>query len=79
MKVIESIINVEEQTSLDLLFIMDITLSMEPYLDQAKENVINIINRIPLECPGIDINLGFIGYRDEPDFKDYVDIDFTQN
>ena len=59
---------------------MDITGSMEPYLEQAKENIINIINKILIECPGIDINLGFIGYRDilQTNNKDYVNIEFTK-
>ena len=76
-----NIVDVEEKTSLDLLFVMDITGSMQDYLEQAKQNVINMINRIIEECPGIDINLGFIGYRDiiETNNKDYVDIDFTKD
>ena len=75
-----SIINVEEKTSLDLLFVMDITGSMGPYLEEAKKNIINIINKILIECPGIDINLGFIGYRDilQTNNKDYVNIEFTK-
>ena len=73
-----SIINVEEKTSLDLLFVMDITGSMKNYLEQAKKNVIDIINRILNECPGIDINLGYIGYKDFLDINDYVNIDFTK-
>ena len=74
-------INVEAKTSLDLLFIMDITGSMNNYLEEAKNNLINIINRIISECPGIDINLGFIGYRDIKEFSigDYSDVDFTRN
>jgi hypothetical protein len=73
--------NVEEKTSLDLLFVMDITGSMGFYIEQAKENVLEIINRIITECPGIDINLGFIGYRDieELETGNYIDINFTKN
>ena len=75
------LVNVEKKTSLDLLFIMDITGSMGPYIEQAKNNIINIMNRIPMECPGININLGFIGYRDiyEINMNDIVNIDFSQN
>ena len=43
---------------------MDITGSMNPYLEEVKRNILAIINGIIAECPGIDINLGFIGYRD---------------
>ena len=76
-----SLINVEEKTSLDLLFVMDITGSMGYYIEEAKENVLEIINRIITECPGIDINLGFIGYRDiyELEYGFYTDVNFTQN
>jgi len=69
--------NVEVATSLDLLFIMDITGSMTPYINDAKNNILSIINRIIDECPGIDINLGFIGYREY--YENYTDINFTQN
>ena len=82
IKTIETIIdNVVEKTSLDLLFVMDITGSMGPYLSQAKQNILNIINKIIIECPGIDINLGFIGYRDikEHNRGNYINIGFTQN
>ena len=71
------IVNVEISTSLDLLFIMDITGSMGSYLEKTKSNILAIINGIITECPGIDINLGFIGYRDY--YESYIDIDFTQD
>ena len=74
-------INVQEETSLDLMFIMDLTGSMDPFIEKAKENVLNIINRIVIECPGIDVYLSFIGYRDVDDISagDYTIIDFTKN
>ena len=71
-------VNVETSTSLDLLFIVDITGSMQPYINEVKENLINIINGIIKECPGIDINIGFIGYKDFPDINTY-NIDFTKD
>ena len=81
IEVLITIINIEVKTSLDLLFVMDITGSMKPFLEQAKKNIINIMNKIILECPGIDINCGFIGYRDvwEINQNNYVNIDFTKN
>jgi len=77
----ETTLNVQEETSLDLMFIMDLTGSMRYFIEQAKENVINIINRIVAECPGIDVYLSFIGYRDVGDISagDYTIIDFTKN
>ena len=69
------------QTSLDLLFIMDITGSMGQYLEIAKQKLIGIMNIIKNECIGIDINLGFIGYKDVAEIlkKDYLDKDFTKD
>jgi len=64
-----------------MLFIMDLTGSMGPYINEAKSNLIDIMNKIIDQSPGIDINLGFIGYRDIPaeGGGEYIDIDFTQN
>ena len=56
---------------------MDITGSMKNYLEEVKQNILSIINGIIENCPGIDINLGFIGYRDFD--EEYIDIDFTQD
>ena len=74
---------VEEKTSLDLLFIMDLSCSMNPYYDQAKNNIINIMNRITFENPGINVSVGFIGYIDIDVYGNpvgnYVNIDFTLN
>ena len=59
---------------------MDMTGSMGGYIEQAKANVINIMDRIINECPGIDINLGFIGYRDiEDGINMYININFTKD
>ena len=66
-----------QKTSLDLLFIMDLTGSMGPYLNETKENLMYIINEIIYQSPGISINLGFIGYRDVGEV--YHAFDFTQN
>ena len=71
---------IKKQTRLDLLFIMDITNSMDLYLDQAKVSICNMIEEIINNCPGIDIYLGFIGYKDftDLDFGDeYVNLQFT--
>ena len=35
---------VETSTSLDLLFIMDVTVSMEPYIDKVKTDLINLLD-----------------------------------
>ena len=68
---------------LDLLLIIDTTKSMEPYVNEVKKNVIEIIDKIDERFPVIDIRLGFIGYKDfidldkNPDI--YTNIDLTTN
>ena len=49
---------------LDLLFIMDNTGSMEGYFDILKKNLIDIIDKIKEKAPQIEINFGYIGYKD---------------
>ena len=76
------VIEIINQTRLDLLFIMDITNSMDIYLDQAKTDILEMIKKIREQCAGIDIFLGFIGYRDftDLDFGDeYTNLEFTEN
>ena len=54
--------------SLDLVFIMDITGSMEKFVDFTKEKINSIINKIKEETTVI-VRLGFVGYRDYLDNK----------
>ena len=59
---------IDKNITLDLVFIMDITLSMENYLEFAKTKILSIIDKIT-EDNNMQVKLGFIGYRD------YVDTD----
>ena len=54
--------------SLDLVFIMDITGSMEKFVNFTKEKIMFIINKITEESTVI-VRLGFMGYRDDLDVK----------
>ena len=68
------------QSRLDLLFIMDITNSMDYYLDEAKNGILAMIKKIQIECPGSEIFLGFIGYKDFNDLdfgEEYINLEFT--
>ena len=60
---------INETVTLDLAFIMDITGSMETYLDFVKEKILIIINRITKDS-NVQVKLGFVGYRDYLDTKD---------
>lgn len=72
----------EKETSLDLLFLMDITGSIELYLNQIKIKLLDIIENIKNKIgEQVDINLAFIGYKDIVEIyaKDYIDEDFTSD
>ena len=56
--------------TLDLSFIMDITGSMDTYLNFAKEKTLKIIDKITKDS-NVSVNLGFVGYRDYFDSKKY--------
>ena len=79
-KIVEDLNNIKLQTRLDLLFIMDITNSMDIYLNQVKSGIYEMISAIKKECAGIEIYLGFIGYRDFSDLdfgEEYINLEFT--
>ena len=74
--------DVRNQTRMDLLFIMDITNSMDFYLNQVKKYILSMISTIQIDCAGSEIYLGFIGYKDfiDLDFGDqYINLEFTTN
>jgi hypothetical protein len=50
---------------LDLVFAMDCTGSMGPYINSAKENIHTIIEQI-VATETSDIHLAFVEYRDHP-------------
>ena len=59
---------------------MDITNSMDDYLNQVKTDILEMISTIKKDCAGIDIFLGFIGYRDFMDLDlggEYINLEFT--
>ena len=84
------IINSKEQyeelifkgTSIDIMFIMDLTGSMGSYLSETKRNIKKITEEISEHNPGSKIRLGFVGYRDyetKEEKRKYEIIDFTEN
>ena len=72
-----------KDTTLDIMFIMDITGSMGMWLKEAKENVTNIIDEIFENNPGSQIRVSFVGYRDFTEMNElqghYVSLDFTKD
>lgn len=68
--------------TLDLLFIMDITESMQDLLDETRYSIKYILDKIKQDSPGIDVRLAYEGYRDFEDLKQgerYYTIDFQDN
>jgi len=71
---------IKDQNRLDLLFILDISNGMDDYLDQVRNNILRMISTIEEECAGIEIYLGFVGYRDFNDLDlgdEYINLEFT--
>ena len=59
---------------------MDITNSMDSYLDQVKKRFLNIHKQITKGCAGIEIFLGFVGFRDFGDIdfgEQYINLELT--
>jgi Mg-chelatase subunit ChlD len=53
-------------TNIDLVFVMDCTGSMGPYIDSTKENIKKIITQIKQKGNCEIIKFGLIAYRDHP-------------
>ena len=71
-----------QNTNLDLMFIMDLTGSMNIWLNEAKKNITNIIEEITQNNPGSKIRVSFIGYRDyetADETREYFIKEFTEN
>jgi hypothetical protein len=56
----------KENKSLDLVFCLDCTGSMGPYIDKAKESIKSIISKIIEKSGCDDILFGLVAYRDHP-------------
>jgi len=54
----------QKKETLDLMFIMDCTGSMQSWINATKNELFNIIDTIRTEYPFIDIRVSFVGYRD---------------
>jgi len=81
-EITEDINKIKAQARLDLLLILDITNDMNSYLDQVKKDILKMVSTIQKECAGIEIYLGFVGYKDFNDLdfgEKYVNLDFTND
>lgn len=69
-----------KKMEIDIVFVMDLTGSMEPYLRMTIESVQDIARLVTMEVKE-KVNFGFIGYRDNPSVvrgMEFASKDFTQ-
>ncbi|KAK6497312.1 hypothetical protein TWF506_004785 [Arthrobotrys conoides] len=70
----------KEAYSTDLLFLIDTTGSMQPYIEAVKKNVKGIINDISTEFQrDADIRIAVVGYKDHSDEMNIQFLDFTSS
>ena len=71
-----------KDTSIDIIFIMDLTGLLGAFLFEAKHNIKTITEEISEMNPGAKIRLSFIGYRDfesKEEERIYEIIEFSEN
>lgn len=49
---------------LDLCLLMDITSSMQVWIERSKDTLKEIINNVKLSNPELEVRVCFVGYRD---------------
>ena len=76
-KDITRIYDVKSLTSVDMLFIIDISDTNQPYVNTIKTDLINIIENISSICQDVTMNIGLVEYRYSD--EKYLNIDFTEN
>lgn len=65
--------------TLQVCFLLDCTASMQPWIDAAKDKIVDTLESIREKYPDYQISAAFIGYRDFHDREQFIRIDFTQN
>ena len=66
---------------LDLMFIMDCTESMSPWIDKCRNSIFDILENVKIENPECTIRMSFVGYRDLDYIKEdqFKILDFTSD
>ncbi len=54
-----------KELGIDIVFVMDMTLSMQPYIDRTKMAIVEIAHRIKQSNIKQKIRFGLVGYRDD--------------
>lgn len=58
--------------TLDLMFIMDCTYSMSPWIKECKQSILGILENIKRENPHCSVRMSFVGYRDIDESTDVL-------
>ena len=66
------------EVTADIVFIVDFTGSMSPYMDAVKRELVSIINTLKQSTGVGKIRVAFIGYRDFGDTDRIVQVDFKE-
>ncbi|KAJ3214523.1 hypothetical protein HDU67_001547 [Dinochytrium kinnereticum] len=61
----------------DIVFLMDVTGSMQKHIDNARETLKEIMKRVKDEITTFEPRVAFVGYRDYKDEQRFVVMDFT--
>lgn len=62
-----------------MCFVLDCTASMQPWIDAAKDKIVDTLDSIRQRYPESQIWAAFIGYRDFHDRNQFIRINFTKN
>ncbi len=62
----ETLTAVPDETEVDIVFVMDMTGSMQPYMDRVKDGVASVAAALE-ESGDLDFRFGLVGYRDSTD------------
>mmetsp|Transcript_41174 Transcript_41174/g.43066 ORF Transcript_41174/g.43066 Transcript_41174/m.43066 type:complete len:800 (-) Transcript_41174:61-2460(-) len=72
-----------KKANLDLMFLVDVTGSMQSWINTVKERLKNIISFVVSNNPYSKVRISFVGYRDHCDKKASYNLfelmDFTEN
>jgi Mg-chelatase subunit ChlD len=64
---------------LQVCFVLDCTASMQPWIDAAKEKIVDTLECIHKQYPKYKISAAFVGYRDFHDDEQIIKIPFTKD
>lgn len=68
------------QQTIDVLYLLDCTSSMRPWLQEVADKVVNVAQLISQKLIGYNVRFGFFGYRDFHDGADhFTELSFTDN